>query len=911
MDLERDFQAWAERRDPAALTRVFDATAGRLVLLAAHLGGGSSGAEDLVQATFLAAMSRAGSWDRRRPLWPWLAGILHNEARMHWRRQQRRRETDLDAAASAPSDGPDPQALAAGDESFAAALAAIDGLPLPYRQVLRLRLVHGLQPIEIARALEQPVGTVRAQLHRGLAQLRSALPASLAVAAAAWLAGDGALLAQVRTKVLAEATAAAAAATTTTAGATAGATLITAGWWTMHGKTIALLAVAAALLLGLLARFGGFADEIPAGGAATRSTAEAGAVVAAPRDAVAAAAERELIPAPASATWSLEVVVTRAGAPVADATVRVVVMPFGFSGETDVPAAAREALTTGATGADGIFRCPLDQLCARSALFARSTGVFVEATTSDGSRDVEHVSLPHTGAQQTVRAELQLQPGPTLHGRVVDAEGQPIAGAEVFEIFGKNRDYSFAATRSSGDGSFAVAGDAERWPDALAVAEPTHGCATVAVPAAADAATSVDLGTIVLAGTDAIRGRVTLGDGGPLGDFPLFVARIDPALAGDPAGIRRSFLGRGRQLERHDGKFTQVRASPRTADDGSFACAGLDPDGTYAVCVADSLHARSAMAVARVGENVELVVDMQLLLLDVRGEDGEALPGATVRGEIYDPADERPAYKLRAGFPETGLVGSGAFFSCDAAGRRQVLTPFDRLWCLYATDEFVQSAALRHDVFPGVFRVERTLVLRPALQFGAMRLIVEDQDGKPWPDYGYRMKHLSRDIERNHSRLIPPDDHTYRDLPAGRWQLTVLLGNPLYEVFGLDTPSRGEQQREVVIEDGGTTEVRIVTTPAGRIAFRLQAASPPEDGNWKNVQVTADAGGLEVPCVLHSDDQHVSPWPLASQFRLARAAFAPGHYGFTVSVDGYQPAHCDAEVVDGQLTQVRVELTRR
>lgn len=909
MNPERDFAAWADRRDPEALTRVFDANAGRLLLLAAHLSG--SGGEDLVQATFLAAMTRAGTWDRQRPLWPWLAGILHNEARMQWRRQQGRREVELDHAGEAHTEHPGPPTLAANEEAFAALLEALDALPVQYRQVLRLRLVHGLQPIEIARALERPVGTVRAQLHRGLVQLRSALPASLAALAAAWLAGDGALLAQVRAAVLAEANATGAATVAATTGTTAGATLITAGWWTMNGKTIALLAVGAALLLGLFARLGAFADEIPTGEAATRPTAAAGEVAAPRRDLPIDTVERQAAADPAPATWSLEVAVTRAGAPVAGAGVRVVAMPFGFPGEAGVPAAAREALASGTTGADGLFRCPLDPLRVRSALFTRSTGVFVEATASDGSRDIEHLSLPHTAAPQTVRAELQLQPGMTLHGRIVDGQGRPIAGAEVFEVFAVDGDFSFAATTSAGDGSFALAAGEERWPSALAIAEPTHGSATIALPPSVGATASVDLGTIVLTGTDAIRGRVTLGDGSPLGDYPLFVARIDPALAGDPVAIRRSFLGRNRLLEKRGDRFVQVRGAPRTADDGTFVCAGLDPDGTYAVCVADSLHAHSALAVARVGEPVELVVDMQLLLLDVRGEDGEALPGATVRGELYDPADRRPAYKLRAGFPETGLICSGAFFSCDAQGRRQVLTPFDRLWCLYATDEFVQPAILRHDVFPGVFRVERTLVLRPALQFGAMRLFVEDQDGKAWPDYGYRMKHLGRDIERNHTRLIPPDDHTYRDLPAGRWQLTVLLGKPLYEVFGMDTPSRGEQQREIVIEDGRTTEVRIVSTPAGRIAFRLRAEQPPEDGRWKDVRVTADAGGLEVPCVLHSDDQHVSPWPLASQFRLARAAFPPGRHGFTVTVDGYQPAHCDAEVVDGQLTQVRVELTRR
>ena len=64
--LERDFAAWIDHRDAAALARVFDGTAGRLLLVAVHLAGAGAQAEDLVQATFLRAME--GAWDRARPL---------------------------------------------------------------------------------------------------------------------------------------------------------------------------------------------------------------------------------------------------------------------------------------------------------------------------------------------------------------------------------------------------------------------------------------------------------------------------------------------------------------------------------------------------------------------------------------------------------------------------------------------------------------------------------------------------------------------------------------------------------------------------------------------------------------------------------------------------------------------------
>ncbi len=90
MNLEHDFALWNDHRDTEALARVFDATASRLLLLGVHLCKTKERAEDLVQATYLAAMSRSATWDRTRPVWPWLATILTNEVRMRARRDTRR-----------------------------------------------------------------------------------------------------------------------------------------------------------------------------------------------------------------------------------------------------------------------------------------------------------------------------------------------------------------------------------------------------------------------------------------------------------------------------------------------------------------------------------------------------------------------------------------------------------------------------------------------------------------------------------------------------------------------------------------------------------------------------------------------------------------------------------------------------
>src|SRR5699024_2324106 len=96
--------------------------------------------------------------------------------------------------------------------------------------------------------------------------------------------------------------------------------------------------------------------------------AVAGLEEAAPPALPAAPPEREALDAAAGPAWPLEVSVRSPAGPVAGAPVRVRLGPTGFSWK-DVPAAAREELASGTTGIDGIFRCSLDELRRRSALF--------------------------------------------------------------------------------------------------------------------------------------------------------------------------------------------------------------------------------------------------------------------------------------------------------------------------------------------------------------------------------------------------------------------------------------------------------------------------------------------------------------------------------------------------------------
>lgn len=178
--VEELFDRWRSQRDHRALAAVFDRTASEVWRVARHLSGNRSEADDLLQATFLAAMESAGHWRRTQPLVPWLLGILTNKLRVTRRRQRQRQARQPELLATRPAPAPsDPVADASHGELREHLKERLAELPEVYRAVLVLQLEHGLSALEIADALGRPRATVRSQLQRGLELLRRLLPRDL------------------------------------------------------------------------------------------------------------------------------------------------------------------------------------------------------------------------------------------------------------------------------------------------------------------------------------------------------------------------------------------------------------------------------------------------------------------------------------------------------------------------------------------------------------------------------------------------------------------------------------------------------------------------------------------------------------------------------------------------------------
>ncbi len=200
--VDRIFERYRATREPKLLGRVFDRTAGELVRLAVHLTGDATEAEDLVQATFLSVMENPTRHHAGQPVMPWLLGILANHARMSRRRAARR----IPEHAIPNRDTESASDTASTRELQSILRERLDELEDPYRAVLVLHLDHGLSSKEIAHALNRPRGTVRSQLHRGLDQLRRALPAGAALAIGSHLSAAAARLPSMRASILSHAT---------------------------------------------------------------------------------------------------------------------------------------------------------------------------------------------------------------------------------------------------------------------------------------------------------------------------------------------------------------------------------------------------------------------------------------------------------------------------------------------------------------------------------------------------------------------------------------------------------------------------------------------------------------------------------------------------------------------------------
>ncbi|TAL04151.1 MAG: sigma-70 family RNA polymerase sigma factor [Verrucomicrobia bacterium] len=164
-------------QDREALAEFYDATAGVLFSTALRIVGDAPEAEEVMQDAFVQVWEKAGDFDPElgTPL-SWVLRITRNRAIDRIRARQRRsRAMDAFETELAVTPPQSARQLGLNEEDCAKVRSAVRSLPDDQRQAVELAFFGGLSHGEIAESLQQPLGTVKARIRRGMLKLRDTL----------------------------------------------------------------------------------------------------------------------------------------------------------------------------------------------------------------------------------------------------------------------------------------------------------------------------------------------------------------------------------------------------------------------------------------------------------------------------------------------------------------------------------------------------------------------------------------------------------------------------------------------------------------------------------------------------------------------------------------------------------------
>lgn len=142
-------------------------------------------ARDLAQEVFIKVFRLLDRYDEQYAFSSWLFRIATNHCIDHLRRQRLRFLSlerdggidDDDVEMQIPGDGPGPDVVLERQEAIEKLEEVISELPPHYRVITLLRHDQQLSYEEIAEALQLPLGTVKARIHRARNMIQQLLTA--------------------------------------------------------------------------------------------------------------------------------------------------------------------------------------------------------------------------------------------------------------------------------------------------------------------------------------------------------------------------------------------------------------------------------------------------------------------------------------------------------------------------------------------------------------------------------------------------------------------------------------------------------------------------------------------------------------------------------------------------------------
>jgi RNA polymerase sigma-70 factor (ECF subfamily) len=180
--LDQEMIARVGRRDQSAFSAVYDRLSGPLYSLAMKMLGDSAEAQDALQDVFLQIWSRAATYNpEQSSVFSWAVLLTRSRVIDRLRARGRRSRVVVASTEEIPTATADASTVenaadTAGKNDEATRVRyVLNNLPSEQREAIELAFFEDLSHHEIAVRLEQPLGTVKARIRRGLLKLRQRL----------------------------------------------------------------------------------------------------------------------------------------------------------------------------------------------------------------------------------------------------------------------------------------------------------------------------------------------------------------------------------------------------------------------------------------------------------------------------------------------------------------------------------------------------------------------------------------------------------------------------------------------------------------------------------------------------------------------------------------------------------------
>lgn len=154
------------RDDQSAMAELVRRFQGQVFGLCYRMLGNRQDAEDMAQESFVRALRSLANFDRQRAIEPWLLAIAGNRCRTLLANRRRRPETG-----SISADVPAPESEDHAKSLSEEVTLGLSSVRSEYRQAFLMFHEHEMSYVDIASALECPLGTVKTWIHRARREL--------------------------------------------------------------------------------------------------------------------------------------------------------------------------------------------------------------------------------------------------------------------------------------------------------------------------------------------------------------------------------------------------------------------------------------------------------------------------------------------------------------------------------------------------------------------------------------------------------------------------------------------------------------------------------------------------------------------------------------------------------------------